>query len=101
MALDFCRLDNSEYLFGLDDKQFQALSEIFETFRQWTGLVIDQYDDLKLTPGNQQTLIRVIENYIDSIDLNKDKWKTSTILEFKGVLSHFLKQGIDIELVGD
>jgi hypothetical protein len=101
MALDFCRLDNSEYLFGLDDKHFQALSEIFETFRQWTGLVIDQYDDLTLTPENQQTLIKVIDKYIESIDLNKDKWKTSAVLEFKGVMSYFLKMGIDIELLGD
>jgi hypothetical protein len=101
MALDFHRLDNNEYLFGLDDRQFQALFEVFETFRQWTGLVIDQYDDLKLTPDNQQTLIKVIDKYIDSTDLNKDKQKTSTILEFKGIMSYFSKWGVDIKLVGD
>ena len=101
MALDFCRLDNREYLFGLDDKQFQALFEIFETFRQWTGLVIDQYGDLTLTPENQLTLIKVIDKYIDSTDLNKDKLKTSAVLEFKGIMSYFLKMGINIELVGD
>lgn len=101
MALDFHRLDNKEFLFTLTGKQFDALFEIFETFGQQTGLVIDQYDDLKLTPENQQTLIKVIDKYIDSTDLNRDKWKTSAVLEFKGVMLYFLKMGIDIELVGD
>lgn len=101
MALDFHRLDNEEFLFSLTGKQFDALFEIFETFRQWTGLVIDQYDDLTLTPENQQALIKVIDKYVDSTDLNKDKWKTSAVLEFKGVMSYFLKMGIDIELLGD
>lgn len=101
MALDFHRLDNEELLFSLNHKQFDALLGIFETLRQWTGIVIDEYDDVILTPENQQTLIKVIDKYIDSTDLNKDKWKTSTILEFKGVVLHFLKMNIDIELVGD
>ena len=101
MALDFHRLDNEEFLFSLTGNQFDALFEIFETFRQRTGMVINQYDDLILTPENQQTLIKVIDKYIDSTDLNKDKWKTAAVLEFKGVMSYFLRKGIDIELLGD
>lgn len=101
MALDFHRLDNKEYLFGLDDKSLDALANIFETFTHWTGLVIDPHGDLKLSTENQQTIITIIDKYIESTDLNKDKTKTSTILEFKGLLKYFLNQNIDLALVGD
>lgn len=101
MALDFHRLDNNEYLFGLDDKTLDALGEIFEMFTHWTGLVIDPYGDLKLPTENQQTLITIIDKYIEKTDLNKDKAKTSTILEFKGLLKYFIRNKIDLELLGD
>ncbi|HRH48851.1 MAG TPA: hypothetical protein PLP23_08865 [Panacibacter sp.] len=101
MALDFHRLDNKKYLFGLDDKTLDALGEIFEMFTHWTGLVIDPYGDLKLPTENQQTLITIIDKYIEKTDLNKDKAKTSTILEFKGLLKYFSRNKIDLELLGD
>jgi len=101
MALDFHRLDNNEFLFSLGGRQFTYLSDIFDTFTQWTGLVIDQYDDLKLTTENQETLIKIIDKYIDTTDLNKDKKKTSAILEFKGLIGFFLNKKVDLELLGD
>lgn len=101
MALDFHRLDNNEHLFGLGDKTLHDLSDIFETFTHWTGLIIDPYGDLKLSTENQQTIIAIIEKYIEATDLNKDKVKTSNILEFKGLLKFFVKNKIDLELLGD
>jgi len=101
MALDFHRLDNSDFLFGLDDRQYNYLTEIFDKFTQWTGLVIDQYGHIKLTVENQITLVKIIEKYIDAIDLNKDKKKTSAILEFKGLIKFFLIKKVDLELCGD
>jgi len=37
MALDFHRLDNSDYLFGLDAAKYNMLEEIFETLRYWSS----------------------------------------------------------------
>ena len=101
MALDFYRLDNDEYLFGLNDNQYTFLFEIFETFRHSTGLVIDQYGDLKLTTENQLVLIKVIDKYIETNDLHKNKLRIAAILEFKGLLTFFSNRKIDLKLLGD
>ncbi len=101
MALDFHRLDNNEYLFGLDDNALDALAGIFEVFTHRTGLIIDPYGNAKLSTDNQQTLIVIIEKYIEATDLNKDKARTSTILEFKGLLKYFQNNKIDLALFGD
>lgn len=101
MALDFHRLDNGDFLFGLDDTQCNYLMNIFDTFTQWTGLPIDQYGDAIITTENQQTLINIINKYIDATDLNKDKNKTSAILEFKGLIIYFRNNNIDVKAKGD
>lgn len=101
MALDFHRLDTDDYLFGLEYGQYLLLSDIFETFRQWTGLVIDPFQDMTLTTMNQATLLQVIDQYIERTDLNTDKKKTAAILEFSGLLRYFMNQGIDLQLAGD
>ncbi|RDB07401.1 hypothetical protein [Runella aurantiaca] len=101
MALDFYRLDNNEYLFKLEGKELADLAEIFNMFTQWTGLFIDPYGDIKLPLENQEILIRVIDEYITSTDLNKDKAKTSSILGFKGLLLYFTKNKVDLQLKED
>ena len=53
MALDFHRLDNQEYLFGLDSKKLFSLCEIFTEYERWTGVHIDEYGDTKLSVKNQ------------------------------------------------
>lgn len=52
MAIDFHRLDNREYLFGLDEKKYKNLVEIFTEYKNWTGIYIDEYGDTKLTIEN-------------------------------------------------
>lgn len=101
MALDFYQLDNNIILFSLDDRQYDYLTDIFSMFTQWTGLSIDQYSDFTLTTENQQTLINIIDKYIDITDLNRDKNKTSTVLEFKGLMIFFSKSKIDLKAKGD
>jgi hypothetical protein len=101
MALDFHRLDNKEYLFGLEDKQFEELSEIFTDFQYQTGLVIDQYGDFKMTVENQETIIRIIDRYIDKNDLNKNKSKTLTIIEFRTHLKGCSQRNLELQLIGD
>lgn len=101
MALDFHRFDNKELLFQIDDKKFGILSEIFELFTQWTGIMIDQYGDLKLTIGYQLTIVKIIDKYIETTDLNKNKLKTTAIIEFKGVLIFLINKKIELELLGD
>ncbi|PSR54870.1 hypothetical protein AHMF7605_15855 [Adhaeribacter arboris] len=75
MALDFYQLNNKEYFFALEDKELQDLGEILQEFRYRTGFVIDQYSDYKLTIENQAAIIKIIDDYIDKTDLNKNKSK--------------------------
>ena len=101
MAVDFYRQDTSEYLFNLDDKQFAALSEIFEEFKYRTGFMIDQYSDFKLTWENQESMVKIIDGYIDKNDLNKNKKKTISVLEFRALMKFFSEKRITINLKGD
>jgi hypothetical protein len=101
MALDIHRLDNNEFLFGLDGNKYNRLFEIFENYKNWTGILIEQYDDTKLSVENQKTLIKIIDMYIETTNINLDKQKTTTILEFRGMLNYFINSNISIELLGD
>ena len=101
MALDFHRLDNNEYLFGIEGEHFTCFLPILEIFYQCTGLEIDQYKDMQLTKENGQALLKIIDNYILQTDLNRDKKCTSAILEFKGLLKYFISKDISFSLYGD
>ncbi|KAA9345889.1 hypothetical protein [Adhaeribacter soli] len=101
MALDFYRLDNKEYLFGLEDKQFEELSGIFTDFQYQTGLIIDQNGDFKMTVENQEAIISIIDRYIDKNDLNKNKSKTLTIIEFRTHLKDCSQRKLELQLIGD
>lgn len=101
MALDFHRLDNHEYLFQLDDKKYSNLSEIFAEYKQWTGVFIDQYGDTILTVENQKIIIKIIDNYIEKNNLNSDKQKTVSILEFRTLMIFFSGKNCDIKILGD
>jgi hypothetical protein len=101
MALDFHTLDTEEYLFGLDDEQYNCLSQVLETFYQWTGLGIDRYKNMQLTTENCRTLLQIIDNYVEQTDLNKDKRKTIGILGFRGLLEYFIGKKISFRLRGD
>ena len=101
MALDFLILENKEHLFGLESQKYSELEEIFETFKLWTGIYIDEYGDTDLTISNQKALIKIIDQYINETNINLDKNKTISILEFRGLLSFFIKKNYDLKLVGD
>jgi hypothetical protein len=101
MALDFHRLDNREYLFGLDDKKYKNLEEIFNEYKNWTGIYIDEYGDTKLTIENLKIVLKIIDTYINKTNLNIDKQKTVDILEFRTLLKYFSEQNFDIEILGD
>ena len=101
MALDFHRSDNNEYLFGLTDQQYDCLTPIFGIFQQWTGIQIDPYKDMQLTTDNCKTLLRIIDQYIDQTDLNKDRKATTEILGFRCLLDHFIQKNISFSLKGD
>jgi hypothetical protein len=101
MALDFHRLDNDEYLFAIGDEQFSFLSPIFDRFQQWTGQEIDPYKNTQLTTENCQTLLQIVDDYVQQTDLNKDKKRTTAILGFRGLLEYFTGRNIDLALRGD
>ncbi|XZF14883.1 hypothetical protein ACTHGU_01995 [Chitinophagaceae bacterium MMS25-I14] len=101
MALDFHRLDNNDFLFGLDDGQYNYLSGIFKSFEMWTGLAIDQYSDLVLVTTNQELLMKIIDKHIVATNLNYDKKRTDAILTFKGLINFCVNHKIDLKLRGD
>lgn len=101
MTLDFHRLDNREYLFGLDDKKYKNLEEIFTEYKNWTGIYIDPYSDTNLTIENQKMLVKIIDTYIEKTNLNTNKQITVDILEFRTLLTYFSDNNVDIEIVGN
>lgn len=101
MAITVRGQDDDKTLFILDDRKCELLSEILETYKQWTGLVIDVYGDTKLTTENQQTLVKVIDAYISSADLNKDKQRTVFTLEMRALLSLSISNNYDLICYGD
>ena len=101
MALDIHKLNNNEYILGLDDEYYSCLSPIFEQFKYSTGLYIDQYGDITLSVKNFQFLIKLIDKYVQNTDLNKDKHQTIKILEFRGLLNMLIKYDIPVKLYGD
>jgi hypothetical protein len=56
MALDLHDEKNNELLYQIDDIKFEALSNVFETVKQQTGIEIDQYRDCKLMYTNRIAL---------------------------------------------
>ncbi len=102
MGLDFFKLGTKEHLFCLESSQYSYLEpEIFTKFQHWTGIYIDEYGDTRLSVANQKALIKIIDEYIERTDLNKNKAKTKSILEFRGLLSYFISRDYSLELFGD
>jgi len=101
MALDFHRLDNDTFLFGLDENKFLNIQEIFNVYENWTGILIDQYSDLKLSIENQKIIIKIIDTYINNTNLNLNKLKTIDIIEFRAFIKYYSDKNIDIKVLGD
>ncbi|MDP8171228.1 hypothetical protein QJU96_08010 [Pasteurella skyensis] len=102
MALDFHIYGTEEYLYGLESNKFYDLEEdIFIPFKYRTGIYIDEYGDSQLSVDNQKLLIKIIDEYIEKTDLNKNKSKTKNILEFRGLLLYFIGKNYDLVLLGD
>ncbi|WP_378174010.1 hypothetical protein [Aquimarina sp. SS2-1] len=101
MALDFHRLDNNEYLFGLDDTKYAHLEQLLIMFQQKTGINVDAYSDTILSIDHQKVILKLIDIWISDTDLNQDKPKIVTIIWFKTWLDHFSNKGIDLKLLGD
>ena len=85
----------------LDDEYYNFLKTIFEQFKYSTGIFIDQYSDTKLSINNFKFLIKLIDQYIEKTDLDKNKRKTILILEFRGLLNLLVKYNIPVKLIGD
>ncbi|WP_299247419.1 hypothetical protein [uncultured Aquimarina sp.] len=101
MALDFHRFDSNEHVFGLDDKQYAHLENLFVEFKQKTGIYIDPYRDSRLSMDHQKTMLKIIDAWIDLADLNKDKRKTVTVIWFKTWMDYFSNKSMDIKILGD
>jgi hypothetical protein len=86
---------------GLTMKRYDCLYNIFEQFKNITGICIDRYNDIKLDITNITRLTELIDHYIERTDLNKNKKKTSIILEFKGLLNIFIENNYSMGLRGD
>lgn len=102
MALDFYNSkDRKEHMFALESKQLCALVEIISEFEKWTGIFFNEYGDFTLDRGSQQTLLKIIGNYIQKSDLNINKEKTVEILSFYSLLRYFYNRDIVLYAFGD
>lgn len=102
MALDFyTSRDRQEHLFSIENKQFIALEDILSEFEHWTGVLLDEFSDFTLDKGNQQTLLKIIDQYIQQTDLNRNKYKTIEILSFYSLIRYFYNRNIVLFAFGD
>ncbi len=101
MALDFHRLDNRQYLQGLDDFKFNSLSEIFNLYKIRTGILIEQYRDTILIVENQLVLIKLIDSYLENEKLSLDKNKKLVIEDFRDFLITSTNNNWNLKIVGD
>ena len=98
MALDLYIMENGqpkEWIYSIDSNKWVLFSEAFELFRSRSGLVIDQYSDIKFSSG--------LENLISAVKSVAPKHgKSSTIfLEFIAVLESAESKGKPLIFVGD
>ncbi len=102
MTLDFYLLGTEEHLFALESNQFCDLEEeIFIPFEYRTGIHIDEYGNSRLSVDHQKLLVKIIDEYIEKTDLNKNKLKTKNILAFRGLLLFFIEKNYSLKLLGD
>lgn len=101
MALDFLCRETRRHLFEIDDDGFAYLQNILNQFYWRTGQHITPYDDIVLDTNLQKTLISIIDEYMTSCDLNRDRQKNLFIMEFRGVLNYFIRHKISVICYGD
>lgn len=102
MALDIHKSsERNEWLFSLEDAQFEILLIIFNLFYIQSGIRIDRYRDCGLSVDNQKHLIKIIDKYIKETDLNTNKDNVVTILSFRGFLLFAIAQNWALMMYGD
>lgn len=101
MALDFHNQADKTLIFSLSEKEFGFLAEIFNQYFYRTGIEFDYYKDYQLSIANQKILCKIIEDYVQKTDLNRDKIKTIAIIEFNALLKFCINQNWDLEVLAD
>lgn len=101
MALDFHHTTDNELIFSLSEKQFNLLHDIFNQYFYRSGVRLDYYQDQQLRLANQQVLCKIIDDYIQQTDLNRDKKKTVTIIEFQSLLKFCIAKNYDLAVLAD
>ena len=82
MAVDFYHISDKAFknrLFSFDDNDFEKLQPVLSQFKNLTGLVIDQYDDTRVSYDHIKLIIKLIDVQLSNIpskDLSniKDKF---------------------------
>lgn len=102
MALDIHRNDNlKEWLFAINDKLFNELSDVFEKFYFKSGIQIDYYKDFGLDISIQKMLLKTIDEYLLRADLNENRQMTVDIISFRGFLLFTIGKNWDLVLYCD
>ena len=77
------------------------MEDIFQIYKQQTGIYIDPYGDAILSVEYQKIIIHIINRWLIQENLNLNKEKTKNVLMFCGLLTYFSENQIDLELRGD
>lgn len=101
MALDFHNVTNDDLIFSLSETKFSLLKEILKQYFYRTGVDFDSYQDQQLSVANQQVLCRIIDEYIQKTDLNRDKMKTVMMIEFQSLLKFCIAKNYDLAVLAD
>lgn len=102
MALDIHKSDDChEWLYAIDDQLFDQLAEIFGCFYRESGIRIEHYQDRGLDVASQKILLKVIDRYIQQIDLNKNRDTTIGIISFRGFIQFTITKNWNLFLYCD
>lgn len=98
MALDLYIMENGqpkEWIYAIDSEKWSLFNGAFEIFKAKTGLVIDQYSDIKFSSG-LQNLIDVLKSVAPKYGKNAELFSGFII-----VLESAESDGKNIIFVGD
>jgi hypothetical protein len=98
MGIDIYRKKETKgALFSISDELYDILENVFDKFRDKTGVFIDNYGDCRLTFQHSNVLLQLIKTEIESKRLRLD----ASLREFIEFLQEIVKNETEVDLIGD
>jgi hypothetical protein len=84
-------------LFTLTDELYAALTSLFTTLEEKTGIFIDPFGDARLSHQHAALLLKIINEEVANKQLTLNK----AITAFTNFLEQMIREQMDVVLIGD